>query len=80
MRRQVRRVHGISLLYVRNTTLLLCLCRLVQTSFKRIQTDGSNTRPDLTRKKRHARIIVTGRKLCADVKVTFNSDKVSIYF
>ena len=78
MRRQVRRVHGFSLLYVRNTTLLLCLCRLVQTSFKRIRTDGSKTRSDLTRKKRHARIIV--RKLCEDGKVTFSSDKVSIYF
>jgi len=52
MRRQVRRVYGISLLYVRNTTLLLCLRRLVQTTFKRIRTDGSNTRPDLSRKKR----------------------------
>lgn len=54
MRRQVRRAHGISLLYVRNKTLLHSLRRLVQTkvSFKRIRADGMNTRPDLSRKKR----------------------------
>ena len=58
MRRQVRRVHGISLLYVGNKTLLHSLRRLVQTkvSFKRIRADGMNTRP--ARKEK--------RKTCAD--------------